>query len=251
MRPRVIPVLLLRGQGLVKGMEFKQHQYVGDPMNAVHIFNEKEVDELIFLDITATQEGRTPRIDYIAKIADECYMPFAVGGGITNTQQIRDILYAGAEKVSICTSAIENPQLISEAAMLFGSQSIVVCIDYRITKHGKTVFSHAGIKQTALNPIEWAIQVAALGAGEILLNSIERDGTQIGYDLETIKQVSESVNIPVIACGGAGKTEHFVKAVQNGASALAAGSMFVFHGKKRAVLISYPEESELNKLFEL
>jgi len=244
MRPRVIPLLLLRGQGLVKGIQFKNHQYVGDPMNAVHIFNEKEVDELIFLDISATAENRTPALDYVEKIADECYMPFAVGGGIRNVQQIRDILHAGAEKVAFSTAAVETPQLISEAAALFGSQSVVVCIEYK----GKTVYTHAASRPTKLDVIAWAIQVAELGAGEILLNSIDRDGTRQGYDLDTLQQVAQAVNIPVIACGGAGTIEHLAEALQHGASAVAAGSMFVFHGKHRAVLISYPSQEELNRL---
>jgi cyclase len=250
MRPRVIPVLLLRGEGLVKGIQFKNHTYVGDPMNAVHIFNEKEVDELIFLDIIATQENRIPHLEYISQIADECYMPFTVGGGIKDVKQIREILSAGAEKVSINTTAMENPTLITEAANLFGSQSIVVSIDYKKPWLGsKQVFTHSGSRGTKLNPVEWAVNVAEFGAGEILLNSIDRDGTMQGFDLETISQVSNAVNIPVIACGGAWKVEHFDEAVSSGASAVAAGSMFVFHGRRRAVLISYPSQNEFDRVF--
>ena len=246
-----MPVLLLQGDGLVKGIQFKNHTYVGDPMNAIHIFNEKEVDELVFLDITATQENRAPRLAYIAKIADECFMPFAVGGGIKDVKQIREILYAGAEKVSINTAAVENPTLISEAANLFGSQSVVVSIDYKKTwPDSKWVFTYSGTKNTKLDPIEWAVRVAELGAGEILLNSMDRDGSMEGYDIETIAQVSSAVNVPVIACGGAGNIEHLGEAVRSGASALAAGSMFVFHGRKRAVLISYPTQKELERVFD-
>ena len=190
-----MPVLLLRGDGLVKGIQFKNHTYVGDPMNAIHIFNEKEVDELVFLDITATQENKAPRLEYIAKIADECFMPFAVGGGIKDVKQIREILYAGAEKVSINTAAVENPTLISEAANLFGSQSVVVSIDYKKTwPDSKQVFTYSGTKNTKLDPIEWAVRVAELGAGEILLNSMDRDGSMEGYDIETIAQVSSAVS---------------------------------------------------------
>ena len=246
-----MPVLLLRGEGLVKGIQFKNYTYVGDPMNAIHIFNEKEVDELVFLDITATQENRAPRLEYIAKIADECFMPFAVGGGIKDVKQIREILYGGAEKVSINTAAVENPTLISEAANLFGSQSVVVSIDYKNTwPDNKRVFTYSGTKNTKLDPVEWAVRVAELGAGEILLNSMDRDGSMEGYDIETIAQVSSAVNVPVIACGGAGNIEHLGEAVRNGASALAAGSMFVFHGQKRAVLISYPTQKELDRVFD-
>jgi cyclase len=251
LRPRVIPILLLRGEGLVKGIQFKDYRYVGDPMNAIKIFNEKEVDELIFLDILATKENRIPRLDYIGKIADECYMPFGVGGGIKNVEEIRRILYAGAEKVSINTAAVENPALIKEAANQFGSQSVVVSIDVKKRWGGSNnVYTHAGSKQTKLEPVRWAVRAAELGAGEILLNSIDRDGMMQGYDLELIAQVASAVDVPVIACGGAGKVEDLGEAVyRGGASAVAAGSMFVFHGRKRAVLINYPTQEELEDVF--
>jgi len=250
MRPRVIPVLLLKGDGLVKGTRFKDYAYLGDPINAVHIFDEKEVDELIFLDITATRENRVPGIEYIAGIADECYMPFAVGGGIRNVEQIRALLHAGAEKISLNTAAMENPGLITEAANLFGSQSVVVSIDVR-KGWGSSyqVYTHSGTKRTNFDPVQWAIRAAELGAGEILLTSIDHDGTMSGYDLNLVQQVSQTVSIPVVACGGAGRVEHFAEAIRHGASAVAAGSMFVFHGKRRAVLISYPTEAELQKAF--
>lgn len=249
MRPRVIPVLLLRGDGLVKGTRFKDYTYLGDPINAVHIFDEKEVDELIFLDITATRENRVPGLDYIAGIADECYMPFAVGGGIRNVEQIRALLQAGAEKISLNTAAMENPGLITQAANLFGSQSVLVSIDVRKGRGGfYHVYTHSGTKKTNFDPVQWAIRAAELGAGEILLTSIDHDGTMNGYDLNLVQQVSQTVPIPVIACGGAGSVEHFAEAIRHGASAVAAGSMFVFHGKRRAVLISYPTEVELQKV---
>ena len=251
MIPRVIPVLLLRGEGLVKGIRFKNYCYVGDPINAVRIFNEKEVDELFFLDITATRENRRPSLEFIQDIADECYMPFGVGGGIKTIDDIKAILYAGAEKVSINTAAVLNPHLITEASSLFGSQAVVVSIDYRTRKlGGLEVFTHSGTKGTKLDPVEWAARVAELGAGEILLNCIDRDGKMEGYDLRTISRVAETVNIPVIACGGAGTIEHLAKVVSEGnASAVAAGSMFIFHGRNRAVLINYPNSSELQKIF--
>lgn len=250
MRPRVMPVLLLRGEGLVKGIKFKNYEYIGDPLNAVHIFNEKEVDELVFLDITATRENRTPRLEFIEKIADECYMPFAVGGGIRTIKDIREILYAGAEKVSINTAAVENPQFISEIAGLFGSQSVVVSIDHKKVWGGsQKVFTHSGTKKTKLDPVEWAVRAAELGAGEILINAIEHDGAMQGYDLEMIEKVSAAVSVPVIACGGAGKVEDFGAAVSKGAAALAAGAMFVFHGRKRAVLINYPTHDEMDGVF--
>lgn len=252
MRPRVIPVLLLRGEGLVKGIQFKDYKYVGDPMNAVKIFDQKEVDELLFLDITATQENRTPRLEYIEKIAEECYMPFGVGGGIKTVAQIREILYAGAEKISINTAAVENPSLIQAAAEQFGRQSVVVSIDFKKARWTRSynVYTHSGTKKTNLDPVEWAVKAAELGAGELLLNSIDRDGTMQGYDLEMTARVAQAVDVPVIACGGAGTLLHLAEAVNEGqASAVAAGSMFVFHGRKRAVLINYPTQAELDTIF--
>jgi cyclase len=247
---RVIPSLLLKGKGLVKGVKFKDHSYVGDPINAVHIFNEKEVDELVFLDITATSEGRTIGLDVVKNIADECYMPFAVGGGIKTVEQIREILYAGAEKVIINTAAIENPDLVKEASEVFGSQSIVVSIDVdkKMFKCYQVV-TNSGKKSTGKNPVDLAMDMEAAGAGEILLTSIDMEGSMQGYDLELIKQVADAVNIPVIASGGAGALEDFKEAVDACASAVSAGSMFVFHGPRRAVLINYPSKSELENLF--
>ncbi|MFH0861090.1 MAG: AglZ/HisF2 family acetamidino modification protein [Candidatus Altiarchaeota archaeon] len=251
MTPRVIPALLLKGTGLVKGINFKNHRYVGDPINAVRIFNTKEVDELVFLDISATQEGRTISLDVVSQIADECYMPFAVGGGINSVEQIRRLLYAGAEKVCINTAAIENPELIEKASQIFGSQSIVVSID---VKHklfrGYDTVVRSGSKSIDRDPVDMAAEVEKLGAGEILLTSIDREGTMEGYDTEIIKQVSDVVNIPVIACGGAGKLQDLSDAITIGnASAVAAGSFFVFHGKRRAVLINFPSKEELERLF--
>ncbi|OGV37088.1 MAG: imidazole glycerol phosphate synthase subunit HisF [Lentisphaerae bacterium GWF2_49_21] len=247
--PRVIPILLLKGEGLVKGIAFKDHKYVGDPINAVRIFNDKEVDELVFLDIDASQKGRKPNIDLIRKLADECYMPFAAGGGITDVDEIRGILEAGAEKVSINTAAVKNPELIREASSIFGSQSIVVSIDVRKNWLGKyLVCAKSGSEQTDLDPVQFAKKMQALGAGEILLTRIENDGTMNGYDLVLIKKIAEVLEIPLIACGGAGKMEDFSSALKEGASAVAAGAKFVLHGKHRAVLITYPDKKELEML---
>lgn len=242
-KTRIIPVLLLLNNGLVKGVHFRNHKYVGDPINAVRIFNEKGADELFLLDISATKRGGIPDPLLIERIADECYMPFGVGGGICNISQIRQLLQAGAEKVSINTAAIERPELIKEASEIFGSQSITVSIDVKRNWRGNYfIYSHSGSRKTRLNPINWAEEVAFLGAGEILLNSIDQDGTGKGYDLELIKKISNAVDIPVIACGGAGNSSHFLQAVeQGGASATAAGSLFVFYGPKRSVLIQYPD----------
>ncbi len=248
LRTRVIPVLLLRGRGLVKTIKFQKPTYVGDPINAVRIFNDKEVDELVFLDITATIENHPPQFDLIQDIATECFMPFGYGGGIHDIETAQRLLKMGSEKV-VFNSAALNLNLIEEAAEIFGSQSVVISIDVRRQRRGKyLVFTHSGTRNTKKTPVEFAKDVEAAGAGEIFLNSIDRDGTMEGYDLELLHSVTEIVNIPVISAGGAGNLQHFQDAVeQGGASAVAAGSMFVFHGPHRAVLINYPTQEELKK----
>lgn len=250
-RPRVIPCLLLKGKGLVKTVKFKAPVYIGDPINAVRIFNEKQADELVFLDITASFEKRCVDADLIKQIANEAYMPFAVGGGITNVSQIRQLLSMGAEKIVINTASVLAPSLIKKSANMFGSQSIVVSIDVAKNFGGRyEVFILGGTKGTKLDSVEHAKHMQELGAGEILVNSIEKDGTMSGYDVEIIRRVSDAVNIPVVACGGAGKLEDFKEALIKGhASAIAAGSLFVFHGPRKAVLINYPSQTELKKLF--
>ena len=249
-KTRIIPCLLLKGRGLVKTIKFKDPTYVGDPLNAVRIFNEKEVDELIFLDITASGEKRGPQFDLIGNIATECFMPFCYGGGIKTVEDIKKLFFLGAEKVSINSYAIENPSFIRKATDIFGSQSIVTAIDVKKNLFGKhKVYNGSLKKMTALDPVSFAVELATMGAGEILLNSVDRDGTFEGYDIDLIKSVSGVVNIPVIACGGAGKVGDFARAVkEGGASAVAAGSMMVFHGKHKAVLISYPAMDELEQL---
>jgi len=249
---RVIPVLLLRNRGLVKTVEFKEGKYIGDPINAVKIFNEKEVDELIFLDITASKEQREPNFEVIRDIATECFMPFGYGGGIKTIQHIKKLFSSGAEKAIINSSAIENPSFIKEASDFFGSQSIVVSIDVKKDFSGKyKVYDSSKDKLTDLDPVEFSIKMESLGCGEIFLNSVERDGTMEGYDMDLIKKVSNAVNIPVIACGGAGKLDDFRDAVKQGsASAVAAGSLFVFYGKHKAVLINYPSQEELEKILD-
>lgn len=250
-RPRVIPCLLLKGKGLVKTVKFKEPIYIGDPINAVRIFNEKQADELIFLDITASIEKRSVPVTLMKQIANEAYMPFAVGGGITNTNQIRKLLSAGAEKVVINTSSVLTPSLIKKSANIFGSQSIVVSIDVKKNFWGKyEVFIYGGREEAKLDPLLHAKHMQDLGAGEILINVIEKDGTMSGYDVKIIKKISDAVTIPVVACGGAGKLKDFIDATYNGhASAAAAGSLFVYHGKLKGVLINYPERKELEALF--
>lgn len=247
---RVIPCLLLKSQGLVKTERFRNPKYIGDPINAVKIFNEKEVDELMFLDITATVDKKMPSIELLMDIASECFMPVCYGGGIRTVEQIREIFNIGIEKAAINSKAVEDPEFIKKAAKIFGSQSIVAAIDVKKSFLGKyEVFIDSGTRRTKIDPVSHARNMEKMGAGEIFLNSIDRDGTMAGYDIELIRKVADSVSIPVIACGGAGKLEDFSQAVTEGhASAVAAGSYFVFHGKHYAVLINYPERKVLKKI---
>jgi cyclase len=253
-RIRVIPALLLKDGGLVKTQKFKDSTYVGDPINAVKIFNEKEVDELVFLDITATRQKRAPSMDRIGEIASECFMPLGYGGGITKLSEIKAILNLGVEKVILNSSAFSNKELVTEASRQFGSQSVVVSMDVKKGMFGGySVMVESGNKKTGKDPVAYAKEMEAAGCGEIMLNSIDRDGMYTGYDIEMLKKVSSAVSVPVIACGGARDVNDFLEAVRDGgASAVAAGSMFVFHGKQRGVLINFPEQKVLSKgLFEL
>jgi len=247
-KTRVIPVLLLRNRGLVKTVKFKDAKYVGDPINSVRIFNEKEVDELVFLDITATPEGRGPNFDLLQDIAGEAFMPMAYGGGLTAMDEVRRVFSLGFEKVIFNTAAYGKPQLISEAVSIYGAQSVVGCVDVRRTLLGRyELFTHSGEKRRPGNLLQHLAELERLGVGEILVNSIDRDGTQSGYDLKLLREVSQAVSVPVIACGGAGGIDDFAAAVHNGgASAVAAGSLFVFMGPHRAVLINYPDRKVLS-----
>lgn len=245
-RVRVIPALLIQKGGLVKSVRFKDHKYVGDPINAVKIFNEKEVDELVVLDISATAEKRPPNIKQVKEIAGEAFMPLGYGGGITRLDEIRELIAAGVEKVILNTSAYTNPALVSEGAKYVGSQSVVVSIDVKKNLFGKyKVYIQNASRKTDADPVPYARQMEQAGAGEILLNSVDRDGTFSGYDTDLIQMVSESVNIPVVAIGGAATVDDLASAVKSGASAVSAGSMFVFQRPHRAVLISYPSQADL------
>jgi len=250
-RPRVIPTLLLKGQGLVKTVQFDKSRYIGDPINAVRLFNDLEVDELVLLDIGASPENRGISVDIVKEIGDEAYMPFAVGGGISNAKQAVELIGAGAEKVIVNTAFVKNPLLVKELAALLGNQSVVVCIDVKKNWLGKyNAYTHSGKVKAELDPVALARLAEKMGAGEIIVNSISNDGLMKGYDLELIKQISEAVQIPVIACGGAGNLDHLRAASNAGAHALAAGSMFVYHGQRNAVLINYPEKTELISNFK-
>ncbi|HOY31324.1 MAG TPA: AglZ/HisF2 family acetamidino modification protein [Bacteroidales bacterium] len=247
---RVIPCLLLKNDGLVKSVKFKNPTYVGDPINAVKIFNDKEVDELLFIDIEATKKGRGPDYSLISRISCEAFMPFGYGGGITNVEQVKKLTRLGVEKVSLNASTRNDPELITRAAEVAGSQSVVASIDVKKDMLGRyRVYDYTQQKSTSLDPVEFAQMVEHRGAGEIFLNSVDRDGTFSGYDTELIKKVSRSVSIPVVAAGGAGDISHFAAAVENGASAVAAGSFFIFYGPHRAVLITYPDKKSLKEIF--
>lgn len=250
LKTRVMPCLLLKDGALIKTVKFKNPGYIGDPINAIRIYNEKEVDELIFLDITATIENRLPPYKILSEIASECFMPVTYGGGVRDVETIRQILSLGIEKVAINSCAVENPHFVSIAADRYGSSTIVVSIDVRKKLFGRyEVFIHGGRKGTGHDPVEFAVKMEQMGAGEILLNSIDRDGTQEGYDIDLIKSITSAVGVPVIACGGAGKLEDFRVAVkEGGASACAAGSMVVYFGRNRAVLITFPEREKLENI---
>ena len=250
LQTRAIPCLLLKGDGLVKTVGFRQPKYVGDPINAVKLFNDLCVDELVFLDITATPERREPDYERVRAIAGEAFMPIGYGGGVTRIEQARRLFKVGVEKVLLTSAALERPAFITELASEFGSQSIVVGMDVKKDWLGRhRLRSRCGTARTAWSPVDFAREAAQRGAGEMLLNSIDRDGAQTGYDLELIQSVSSAVTVPVVACGGAGSVQDLRAAVLSGASAAAAGSLFVFRGPHRAVLINYPSAEELSAAF--
>lgn len=251
LRIRVIPCLLLRRQGLVKTVKFENAKYVGDPINTVRIFNEKEVDELLFLDITATPDKKEPPYEMIREIATECFMPFAYGGGVKTFEQAAKIFAIGAEKVALNTSAVDDPSLISRIADKFGSQAVVASIDAKKDFFGRyKVVTNGARNATGKDVVEQAKLMEKMGAGELLITSVDRDGTFEGYDVDLVRKVTRAVSIPVIACGGAGKLDHLPGPVrEGGAQAVACGSMFVYQGKHRAVLTNYPTRKELLQLF--
>jgi len=246
---RVIPCLLLRNGALVKTIRFRNASYVGDPVNTVRIYNEKEVDELVVLDISATPANKRPQFNLIEEIASECFMPFTYGGGIRNVEDAKTLFSLGVEKLIINTCAVENPKLVSDLAERFGNQSVVVSIDVKKKMFGGyEVYTHGGRTRTGLAPERYAEQITKCGAGELLVTAINNDGVMQGYDLELVKRVTGAIDVPVIASGGAGSLEHFRQAVEiGGASAVAAGSMVVYQGPHRAVLINFPTPQELTQ----
>ena len=249
LQTRVIPVLLIKGGGLYKGVKFKKHKYVGDPINTVKIFNEKEVDELVLIDISATIENKEIDFELIKEIASEAFMPLAYGGGIKSIDDARKLFSLGIEKVILNSAAFENPDLITELSNEFGSQSIVFSLDLKKDFFGnQRVYSNCGTRKMKGSPVEIALKMEEKGIGEIIFNSIHLEGTKKGYDLKLISQLSKSLNIPLIALGGAGNINHMMEAKRAGAHGLAAGTIFVFQGPLDGVLITYLTKEEINYL---
>jgi cyclase len=251
LQTRVIPALLLKDDALVKTIQFKKPAYIGDPINTVRIFNELEVDELMFLDITATNEKRQPNLKILSEIANECFMPLGYGGGLNNFENVKAIFSIGFEKVVLNSVTHATPTFITQVAEHFGNQAVVASIDVKKNLFGKPeVWSHAGKNNTKKNPVQWAQEVEHLGAGEILLTSIDREGTWSGLDIELIQKITKAVSLPVIVQGGAGSIEHIGKAVNDGlASAVALGSMVVYQQKGMGVLVNFPDIDKLKETF--
>ncbi|MES2330163.1 MAG: AglZ/HisF2 family acetamidino modification protein [Bacteroidota bacterium] len=252
LRPRIIPCLLVHNRGLVKTVNFGDPKYVGDPINAVKIFNEKEVDELIVLDIDASANNVEPDYKMIQNLAAECRMPFCYGGGVKTADQAVKIIKMGVEKIAISASAVANPSLVAEIAERVGSQSVVVVLD--VKKNTKTgvfeIWTHNGKKNTGLDPVTFAAKMENLGVGELTINSIDRDGVMKGYDTALIKKIREAVTVPMTALGGAGKLDDIEELIKEfGIIGASAGSLFVFKGVYKAVLINYPKREEKTKIF--
>tara|TARA_Y100000817_G_C16843568_1_gene539081 strand:+ start:83 stop:865 length:783 start_codon:yes stop_codon:yes gene_type:complete len=253
LNPRIIPCLLIENKGLVKTVQFSSPKYVGDPLNAVKIFNEKSVDELIVLDIQSTTKNREPNYKMIANIALECRMPLCYGGGIKTKKQALKIFKLGVEKIAISSAAIDNPKIISEIANIVGNQSVVIVIDVKKRRYSDKyeIFTHNGRKKSSRDPIDFAKQAEQLGCGELVINSIENDGLMNGYDRKIINKIRNAISIPMTVLGGAGKLDDIGKIIkEHGIIGVAAGSLFVFKGKYKAVLINYPNEIEKEKLID-
>lgn len=251
LRPRIIPCLLVRDGGLVKTIRFKEAKYVGDPINAVKIFNEKEADELIILDIDSTVKGREPNYRLIAQVAIECRMPLCYGGGIRTAAQAKRIIGLGVEKIAISTAAIETPEVITEMASEVGAQSVVVVLDARKRRFrsGWEVWTHNATRNTERSPVDLAQEVESLGTGEIVVNAIDRDGEMRGYDLDLARAVRQATRLPMTVIGGAGSLADVGSLIEScGVVGAAAGSLFVFKGAYKAVLINYPTPAQKESL---
>jgi len=251
LRPRIIPCLLVQNGGLVKTVNFASPKYVGDPINAVRIFNEKEVDELIVLDIDATVQHREPDYGRIRNLAAECRMPLCYGGGVKTSDQVEKIISLGVEKVAVSSAAVNDTGIVARAAEVVGSQSIVVVMDVKKTGHGGKyeLWTHNGTKPTGRSPVEFAKQMEELGAGEVVINSIDRDGVMKGYDFELVNAIRDVISLPITVLGGAGSLKDIAALIHTfGIIGAAAGSLFVFKGIYRAVLINYPSRSDKDTL---
>jgi len=250
LRPRIIPCLLVKNKGLVKTLQFKEGKYIGDPINAVRIFNEKEADELMVIDIDATSNNHVPDFKMIENLASECRMPLCYGGGINTLEQAQRIFSLGVEKIAISSAAIQNPTFVSEIASKVGSQSVVVVLDVKKKLFGGyDLYTHNGKKNSNINPFDFAIKMENEGAGEIVINSIDNDGVMKGYDLDLIDKIRNSITLPLTVLGGAGNLEDIGGIIQKyGIIGAAAGSLFVFKGKYKAVLINYPNWEEKDSL---
>jgi cyclase len=246
LQPRIIPSLLIHEKGLVKSTKFKDYKYVGDPINAVKIFNEKEVDEIIIVDIDASVNGNEPDYRLIEKLAYECRMPLCYGGGIKTAKQAQRIFALGVEKISISSIAVQNPEIITEIANVVGNQSVVVVLDVKKKLFGGyEIYTHNGTKKTGIDPVEFVQKIEKLGAGEIVINSIDNDGTMKGYDLNLLDLIRDKISLPLTVLGGAGNMNHIGEVIaKHGIIGVAAGSNFIFKGKYRAVLINYPTVKE-------
>jgi len=253
LRPRIIPSLLIQDNGLVKTVNFKNPKYVGDPINAVRIFNEKAVDELAIFDIDATVLGKEPNYSLIERLASQSMMPLCYGGGVKTVEQAQLIFSLGIEKIALSSSVLHNPQLITQIAERVGAQSVIIVLDVKKKLlGGYEVYTHNGKKATGINPFKFAVDAQELGAGEIVINSIDRDGVMKGYDLDLIAKVREKISLPMTVLGGAGSLEDIEKVIdQHGVIGVAAGSLFVFKGPYKAVLINYPTQIEKNKIFKI
>ncbi len=253
LNPRIIPCLLVHNKGLVKTVKFKNPKYVGDPLNAVRIFNEKEVDELMVVDIDATTHGNEPDYKMIQNLAAECRMPLCYGGGIKTVDQAQHIFSLGVEKIAISSIAIENTEIISQIAERVGNQSVIVVLDVKkkFLSNKYEVWTHNGTKSSGLDAVDFAMKCESIGAGEIVINSIDQDGTMKGYDNTIIDNIRAAVNIPMTVLGGAGSLEHIGQLISKyGIIGAAVGSLFVFKGKYRAVLINYPNKTEKEELIK-
>jgi cyclase len=252
LRPRIIPSLLLHNKGLVKTLNFRSPKYVGDPINTVRIFNEKAVDELAIFDIDATVQNKEPDYLLIEKLANQSRMPLCYGGGVKTVDQAQKIFSLGIEKIALSSAVIQNPNIITQIANRVGSQSVIVVLDIKKKMlGGYEIYTHNGKKSTGINPLKFVKEVEQLGAGEILINSIDQDGVMKGYDMNLIEKVAEMISIPMTVLGGAGSIADMEKVIDtHGVIGVGAGSIFVFKGPYKAVLINYPSQTEKNKIFK-